>query len=209
LQKKFASAAVITSLTVFAAICTSAAPPPVVDPDWPCQQRLVPSLAAATYWSATLPDNLSDWRADSKVASLVQHLAPRRVTTEEGLAHIAAFTRALSDDRSRRLALAFRGLLEETNRERAALIEELKQIGKRQRELADLAARLTTALNAIAVDASGEAGARRIDLQQRRDFTVRNFDEIQHTIRYACETPIQLDARLGAWARALQNAEAK
>jgi hypothetical protein len=41
-------------------------------------------------------------------------------------------------------------------------------------------------------------------LQQRHDFTARNFEEIQRTIRYACETPVALDARLGAWARALQ-----
>ena len=56
------------------------------------------------------------------------------------------------------------------------------------------------------VDATGEAAARRVDLQQRYDFTARNFEEIQRTIRYACETPVALDARLGAWARALQDA---
>jgi hypothetical protein len=112
----------------------------------------------------------------------------------------------VSNDRSRRTALVFRGLLEETDRERAGLIEELKEIGRRQRELADLVARLATELNAIPPDARGETAAKRIDLQQRHDFTARNFEEIQRTIRYACETPIQLDARLGAWARALQEA---
>ena len=48
----------------------------------------------------------------------------------------------------------FAGLLEETDRERAGLIEELKEIGRRQRELADLVARLATELNAIPPDAS-------------------------------------------------------
>jgi len=43
-------------------------------------------------------------------------------------------------------------------------------------------------------------------LQQRHDFTARNFEEIQRTIRYACEAPVALDARLGAWARVLQEA---
>jgi hypothetical protein len=99
-----------------------------------------------------------------------------------------------------------RGLLEETDRDRAGLIKELKEIGRRQRELADLVARLATELNAIPPDAGGEAAAKRIDLQQRHDFTARNFEEIQRTIRYACETPVELDARLGAWARALQEA---
>ncbi len=140
---------------------------------------------------------------------MVRRLAPRRVSTEAGLAEIAAFTRALSGDRQRRVALAFSGLLGETDRERAGLIEELKQIGRRQRELSDLVARLTTELNAIPVDAVGEAAARRLDLQQRHDFTARNFEEIQRTIRYACDTPVALDARLGAWARALQDAASR
>ncbi len=151
-------------------------------------------------------DKIGDWHADPMVADLVRRLAPRRVSTAAGLTEIATFARTLSGDRQRRLALAFCGLLDESDRERVGLIEKLKEIGLRQRELADLVAELATQLNAIPADVTGEAAARRIDLQQRHDFTARNFEEIQHTIRYACETPVELDARLGAWARALQEA---
>ena len=191
----------------FAAVVTAnSAPPRAEDPDWPCQQRLVPKLTAAAYWSGPALEGVGDWRADPEISGLVRRLAPRRVSTQQGLAEIAAFVRTVSNDRPRRLALVFRGLLEETDRERAGLIEELKEIGRRQRELADLVARLATELNAIPPDARGENAAKRIDLQQRHDFTARNFEEIQRTIRYACETPVELDARLGAWARALQEA---
>jgi hypothetical protein len=86
------------------------------------------------------------------------------------------------------------------------LIDTLKQIGRRQRQLADLVGQLAAQLDAIPADASGEAAARRIDLQLQHDFTARNFEEVQRTIRYACESPVALDARLGAWARALQEA---
>ncbi len=178
------------------------APPRAEDPDWPCQQRLVPKLAAAAYWNGPPLESLGDWRADPEVADLVGRLVPRRVSTEEGLSEITAFAQALPGDRPRRLALVFRGLLEETDRARAGLIEQLKQIGRRQRELANLVAALAAELKSI----PPEAAAKRVDLQQRHDFTARNFEEIQRTIRYACETPVELDARLGAWARALQNA---
>jgi hypothetical protein len=70
----------------------------------------------------------------------------------------------------------------------------------------DLVAQLGAELNSIPGDPTGDAAAQRVDLQQRHDFTARNFEEIQRTIRYACETPVALDARLGAWAKALQNA---
>jgi hypothetical protein len=195
-----ASAAVLA-----AAAAAHSAPPRSEDPDWPCQQRLVPKLAAATYWSSPL-DSAGDWHADPDIAELVRRLAPRRVTTEEGLAAIAAFISKQPEDLPRRTALAFRALLEETDRARSALIDQLKQIGRRQRELADLVARLAAELNAIPPGATGEAAARRVDLQQRHDFTARNFEEIQRTISYACETPVALEARLGAWARALEEA---
>jgi hypothetical protein len=193
-------------LALAAAVNARSAPRKAEDPDWPCQQRLVATLTAAAYWSGPALEGLGDWRADPAIADLVRRLAPRRVSTQEGLSVIAVFLRTVSNDRPHRLALVFRGLLEETDRERAGLIEELKEIGRRQHELADLVARLTTELNAIPPDAGGEAAAKRIDLQQRHDFTARNFEEIQRTIRYACETPVELDARLGAWARALQKA---
>jgi hypothetical protein len=189
-----------------AATSAQSAPLRGEDPNWPCQQHLVPKLVAAAYWGGQPLDGVGDWRGDPEIVDLVQRLAPRRISTGEGLSRIEAFAGGLSSDRSRRLALAFLGLLEETDRERAALIEQLKQIGRRQRELADLIARLAADLASIPLDATGEAAAKRVDLQQRHDFTARNFEEIQRTIRYACEIPVVLDSRLGAWARALQNA---
>jgi len=183
----------------------AAAGPHTQDPDWPCQQRLVPKLTAAAYWNGPL-DVQGHWQADPEVAALVQNLAPRRVTVEDGLKAIAGFAKTRSGDRMHQLALVFRGLLEETDRERADLIDRLKQIGRRQRELAELAAELARELDSIPPDATGEAAAKRTDLQQRHDFTTRNFEEVQRTIRYACEAPVRLDARLGVWARALQSA---
>ncbi len=205
MSRSFAFWGMTLGLGLVAAVNARSAPPRAEDPDWPCQQRLVPKLTAAAYWSGPALEGL-DWRADPEITDLVRRLAPRRVSTQEGLSEIAAFVRKVSTDRPRRLALVFRGLVEETDRERAGLIEELKEIGRRQHELANLVARLTTELNAIPPDARDEAAAKRNDLQQRHDFTARNFEEIQRTIRYACETPVELDARLGAWARALQEA---
>ena len=200
------TAAILLAASIVSQYANAA--PPAQDPNWPCQQRLVPHLSAAAYWNGPPLDNIGDWHADPAVADLVRRLAPRRVSTEDGLKEIDAFTRSLTGDRQRRLALAFEGLLEESDRARADLIDKLKEIGRRQRELADLVSRLAAELDAIPANATGEAAARRIDLQQRHDFTARNFEETQHTIRYACETPVALDARLGAWAHALQQADA-
>ena len=204
LGRSLATMAGIAAL--LAALAVRSAPPPTQDLDWPCQQRLVPHATAAAYWNGPPLDNLGDWRADPAVAELVRRLAPRNVPTQDGLSEITTFAQSSSEDRPRRLALVFKGLLEETDRERAALIDRLKQIGRRQQDIAALVEQLTIELDAIPPDAADETAAKRIDLRQRHDFTVRNFEEVQRTIRYACETPIALEARLGAWARLLQKA---
>jgi hypothetical protein len=61
-----------------AALNAHSAPPPAQDPDWPCQQRLVPHLAAAAYWNGPPLESLGDWRAGSEIAGLVRRLALRR-----------------------------------------------------------------------------------------------------------------------------------
>ena len=45
------------------------------DRDWPCQQRLVPSITAAAVWHGPALDATSDWRAEPRVAALVDRIA--------------------------------------------------------------------------------------------------------------------------------------
>ncbi len=52
----------------------------------------------------------------------------------------------------------------------------------------------------------GEPSPERAELTDRWNYTSRAYNEVQQTMRYACEVPAQLDARLGAYARALQAA---
>jgi anti-sigma-K factor RskA len=127
------------------------------------------------------------------------------VATAEGESAIQQFTRDLEGDRKRLITLAFAGLLDETNRQRSEVIQRIKALAERQRNLANLVARLTTELDqtpAPANPASPDA-APRADLAQRLTFSSRAYNELQRTMRYACDVPGQLDARLGAYARAL------
>jgi hypothetical protein len=208
-RDRVAAIIILLVLVLIASAVSVRAAPPVQDPNWPCQQRLVSHLSAAEYWNGAPLDHIGDWHGDPVVADLVQRLSPRRVSTEDGLKQIDTFAKSLTTNRQRRLALAFEGLLAESDRARADLIDKLKQIGRRQRQLADLVGQLAAELATIPANATGEAAARRADLQQRHDFSARNFEEVQRTIRYACETPIALDARLGVWARALQDGAAR
>lgn len=177
-----------------------------VNPDWPCPQRLVPKLSAGLFWSGPDITAAEEWRNEPDVAALVEAISPRKVSAEQGRAAIGAFAQKLDADRSRRLALVFAGLLEETNRQRGELIERIQAFARRQRELADIAARAGEELGKIPADPEGEEAARRKDLEQRRQYVSMAFQESQRTLRYACEAPVQLESRLGEYARALQAA---
>jgi hypothetical protein len=170
------------------------------DPDWPCQQVLVPELSAGMLWSGPAIEPTGDWRADPEIAALVRRIAPRDTPVEAGQAAIAAFAGTLGADKARRVTLIFAGLLDEINIERGAVIERIKDIGRRQRNLAGLVDRLTAELDA---SPPGQAESSRAELMQRWTFTSRTYAEVQRTMRYACEVPRTLDARLGAYAHTL------
>jgi hypothetical protein len=103
------------------------------------------------------------------------------------------------------MTLVFAGLLDETNRERTEIIARLKDLGRRQHELADIASRAGEALRGIPADATGDDAARRTDLEQRFAFVTQAFENTQRTMRYACEAPVRLEARLGRYAQAVKS----
>ena len=181
------------------------AAPPAADPDWPCQQRLVPHLSPATYWTGPAPPAGVDWHADPKLSALIEAISPRDVPTEDGIAKLTAFAQSLpAAERAKSVSLAFTALVEQTNEERDAVIARLKSLGARQRSLATRIESDEAALQAIPADASGDQAAERAGITERHDLLVRSYHDIGETIRYACQVPSDLDARLGAYARALQ-----
>ncbi|MCA7118789.1 MAG: hypothetical protein LGL72_05140 [Acidibrevibacterium sp.] len=181
------------------------AAPPAADPDWPCQQRLVPHLSPATYWTGPAPPAGVDWHADPKLSALIEAISPRDVPTEDGIAKLTAFAQSLpAAERAKSVSLAFTALVEQTNEERDGVIARLKSLGARQRSLAKRIESDEAALQAIPADASGDQAAERAGITERHDLLVRSYHDIGETIRYACQVPSDLDARLGAYARALQ-----
>jgi hypothetical protein len=167
------------------------------DPDWPCAQRLVPRITAGALWPGVAE---GDWRAVPEVAALVGHISPRAVEAAEGVAAIERFAAPLDAEARRRLLpLAFTGTLEETNRERGAVIDQIRRFARRQRDLAEHVRGLEAELRAA-------PPAAREELTQRHFFAAKSYTDAEHTLRYACEAPVRLEARLGAYARAMRAA---
>ena len=62
--------------------------------------------------------------------------------------------------------------------------------------------RVTAELRALP---DGAPADQRQEVATRRDFLIRSYEEVGRTVRYACEVPVQLEARLGAYAHTLQS----
>ena len=181
------------------ALALGAAGPPG-DPDWPCAQRLVPKLTAATIWGGH--EAAGDWRADPQVTAVVAAVAPRGVSAQDGAGQVERFMATLPGaERPARSALLFAGLVDETNGQRAQVIDRLRATARRQRSLTELTSKITAELRALPPDAPA---AQREEVTTRRAFLIREYEDIERTVRFACEVPVRMEAKLGALAQALQ-----
>ena len=198
-------AGVLVAVALAATPIMAPAEPPGRDPDWPCVQRLVPNLAAGTFWSGPAAPAGADWRADPRLADLVAAVASRDLPVADGDAKLSAYADSLAPEQRRTvLPKLFAALVDEINDARHDTIVRLKELARRQKSVAALVGSATDQLRAVPADATGEDAARRTEIEQRRDFLIRTFQQTQRTVQYACQVPNALEARLGSYARTLQ-----
>jgi hypothetical protein len=172
---------------------------PGQDPDWPCAQRLVPTLTAGSYWNGTVPQHTA-WRDDDKLFPLVTNIVSRDTADADALAQLDSYADSIPPgQRATAYPALFGAIVDQTNDERTLLVNRIKQLGLRQRRMGDVVAKISTQ-----VDQVPATDPRHTDLAGERDFDIQAFQETQHTMRYACEAPAAMERRLGVFARVLQ-----
>ncbi len=186
-----------------AALATTAiAMPYHADPDWPCAQLLVPELAPGSYWDTPVPLHTA-WRDDDKLFPLVTDIVNRDTPDAEALAKLGAYADTIAKpDRAKTYPLIFSAIVDQTNDERTLLINRIKQLGLRQRRMGDVIADISTK-----ADQMPASDPQHADIVGERDFDVKAFQDMQHTMRYACEAPANMDRRLGLFAKLLRDKE--
>lgn len=186
-------------LAAMAMIGVARAEAPASDANWPCAQALVPVLAAGAYWDGKVPEHTA-WRDDDTLSTLVPEIVDRDTPDAEAAAKLRAYVETIPQaDRAAKLPALFSAIVDQTNDMRSLLIARIEQLGLRQRRMGDVVARLSTE-----ADETPATDRRHADLAGERDFDIRAFQETQHTMRYACEAPANMERRLGAFARELR-----
>ena len=164
----------------------------------------MPEDTAATYWATPLPAD-TNWRDNDRIVAFVQAVAPRDTPVDQAAEAIRKFRAATpAQDRDQTMALAFIGVVDATNEERSGVISRIKALNERQSKIAAMATKASSEVEAIPQDATGADADKRQDAETHRDFLTRTFNDVRKTMRYACEIPSEIDARLGQIAKLMQ-----
>ncbi|MCP1613451.1 hypothetical protein J2848_005147 [Azospirillum lipoferum] len=171
------------------------------NPDWPCQQILVPTLSSASVWDGPSIDGLGDeWQRDPAVATLVRRAADDSIdpATLEPQAEALAGPDKQGAERDRKLALVFAGAFQTLDRQRTAAIASIERYAQHQRALRD---RIAAALRDL--DAASGDAARAKEIKDAIAWDRRILDDRRRSQTAVCEQPARIEQRLGQIARML------
>jgi hypothetical protein len=175
------------------------------DPDWPCIQRKVLHLSTGQMWAGPplAEDALTTWRKDDAVKALVPALAVRRTKVEEAETLIADFAAGLEGaDRNARLGLLFAGAFSLIDRERAEIISGIARYARTQIDLTrKIDAEQKELTKLLAEDPPNYD--RIEELEDAVAWDLRIYQDRTQSLTYVCETPVILEKRAFALARAI------
>lgn len=172
------------------------------DPNWPCVQRKQPHLSLGQMWTGPQPDDaVRALAATPDIASLADRLEQRRLPIEDASAQIAEFTKTADNQQMTALMLA---IFDRIDPYRATLISGIGRYGNKQVELAaqieDSRAKM------VQMEKPEKPDFDAIDAEEKKlDWEMRIFQDRQQALTYVCETPVILEQRIFALARAIQS----
>lgn len=172
---------------------------------WPCIQPKVAELAAGQMWAGP-PLQDAKWRDDEGVADLVPVLVARRTPIDDATAKIEQFAKEAGPDKKARLTLLFAGVFEEINGLRSRILSGIERYSQHQIDLSkrikDESVKVAQAKKAAASD---EEKSKAAELEQQLLWDTRIYDSRSQAVSAVCESPVILEQRAFAIARAIQN----
>ena len=172
-------------------------------PDWPCAQAKVPEISLVAVWAGPSLDDVQDrWKDDARISALVAKLAARRTPLEEAKKDIKEFL-AGSPAKVTSGKLLFSGLFDILNAQRSSVMIGLERVTRKQREAAEKIRSDTIDLQGLE-SASPPDQSKIEELSNQLLWETRIFEDRRHVVKYVCEVPTEIDQRLFALGRTIQ-----
>jgi hypothetical protein len=173
-------------------------------PDWPCVQAKVPEISLAAVWAGPPLEDASDkWKNNARISALVAKLGARRTPLDEAQKTITEFLAGTAAEKVTSGTMLFAGLFDSLNAQRSSVLNGLERVTRKQRGAADKIRSDTLALQALQ-DASPPDQAKIDDLGNQLVWETRIFEDRRRVIKFVCEVPTEIDQRLFALARTIQ-----
>ena len=179
--------------------------------DWPCIQRLVPSISPAQIWDGPPVDDVKGWQDDEKIRDLVPYLESRRISVDDVEKAIKEYAESVPKaERDQKLTELFAAVLSSINNDREFVMRRIIEFQRRQKARAEEIEREGQKLAKMnqAIPATEQLGPRDASMtpeQQEYDWNARIFQERQQNLTVACEIPTLIEQRAGEIARAIRN----
>jgi hypothetical protein len=170
------------------------------DPGWPCIQRKQPHLSVGQLWPGpVIDDAAAELAGREDIVALAQVLEQRRLPMDEAEAEIAAF--AAGADATELMAL-FLAIFEDIDAYRTQIITGIERYAGKQIALsAQIEARR---VEMARLEAEAAPDFDKIDAEEEKlDWDTRIFTDRQQQLTYVCETPVILEQRAFALAKAI------
>lgn len=170
------------------------------DPTWPCVQRKQPHLSIGQMWSGPQPDEATTALSrDPEIKALAARLEQRRLPLDQAETLIAEF--AATADNNQLTAL-MQAILARIEPDRSAMIDGIARYGSKQVELAKMIESRRAKMAELEAAEPPDFDA--IDAEEKAlDWDERIFTDRQQSLSYVCESPVLLEQRAFALARAI------
>jgi hypothetical protein len=195
---------------VFRALCIGAgmalfAVPQIAlaqEADWPCVQRLVPTLEPGLVWSGPALEPVDQPRPELQVAA--RRLIDMKLTPEDVTAEVKSFAEQQAEaERTQALSRLFALSFDWLNDERASVIRGIRHYATGQKKLADRIVAETRELERLQAGSAPDS-AKIAEMQSARDWDMRIYGDRQKSLTLVCDQPVLYEQRAFALARIIQ-----
>jgi len=166
---------------------------------WPCIQRLVPTVEAAVLWPGEIDHSKpNEWLNDGPLSEFARELGDLDEVSDDTRQAISEFAEAIPEsEREVKLNLLAQGVLSVANERRSLFIDGIKRYTKQQIAVAKKIEQHRNSLHELDVKQVPETDAARKELEETVHWQQRIFDKRENAIQSLCDQPVAVEETLG------------
>jgi hypothetical protein len=199
----------LTGIVLALAIPTAAAlADEAADPNWPCQQRLVPKISAAQLCAGELPPENAALTAPPELSELGRSVMSQSISDDQAAKLLTDFKAHLKNAKKfkQEAPTVFLAALFEANYQRTREISGIKKFTEGQFALSKKLAEDVGELDKLTQGQPAKEGTPAMDVENRVHLEQKVFEDREKEVPYLCEAPSIGEQRLGLVARVLGGA---